>query len=877
MPAANCSIYNCNVSRSHKGVAIFKIPGEDDDFSAKWRSELLNIVTKDRVIDKNLRTQIEARRIHICELHFSPDQINVYRTRKTLKPGVLPTLRLPEKSIKTKSKQAKPRESAEKIKKKKEDIHQAFPITAPSTATYKSFYEFCVRANSLKLPDIWHIDQERTDYLKISKKDQIHELPTIEIYVDDSLGFTIRVFGWLLPDNHEIYLRYKRTLQNITLSNLIRLLESQVICGGIEKKTATKAGSKFLKHCATEKFILFPDECHNGPLTETEFYRSPTCEVLTNEAIENKCNKVKLALQEYRIENKALKQELETMKKEIEKKSLPVSDSLNGDFETIMSSADDANMPPFMKLFWQQQQKYLKTKKGGIRYHPLIIKYCLSLAAKSPAAYDDIRYDEKTNTGFLILPSRRRLRDYKNYIRPQQGFNKDVVKELCLKVKDFSDAERFVILIHDEMKIQENLVWDKHTGDLIGYVDLGNIELNCSTFKKVDEIASHVLVFLIRSVVNPMKFTLANFATKGATSIQLFPLFWKAVGICELKCNLKVVGVTSDGASPNRKMYRMHSYLTRDEDCNNVKVTYRTENIFATDKRYIYFFADPPHLMKTARNCLASSGEGSSGRLMWNGDHFLVWSHISQLVKEDLECGLHLLPKLTNEHIKLTPFSKMNVKLAVQVLSSSVAEVLKAFGSQKARGTAQFCFMFDQFFYCMNVRNTVEHQLKRKPFLKPYESLEDERFTWLADVFLKYFEDWLLSIENKQGEFSKDEKANMFLSQATHEGVMITVNSTVELVKFLLANGAKFVLTERFCQDPLENYFGRQRSMGCRKDNPSLRDFGFNDNTIRMSRIVKPIQGNCRGAGNSNEDETKVEGTENIPCRKAKRKRYSMK
>ena len=32
----------------------------------------------------------------------------------------------------------------------------------------------------------------------------------------------------------------------------------------------------------------------------------------------------------------------------------------------------------------------------------------------------------------------------------------------------------------DEMKIQENLVWDKHTGELIGYVDLGDITQLCN-------------------------------------------------------------------------------------------------------------------------------------------------------------------------------------------------------------------------------------------------------------------------------------------------------------------------------------------------------------------------------------------------------------
>ena len=134
----------------------------------------------------------------------------------------------------------------------------------------------------------------------------------------------------------------------------------------------------------------------------------------------------------------------------------------------------------------------------------------------------------------MILPSRRRLRDYKNYIRPQRGFNKDVVNELLEKVKHFSDNEKFFVMLMDEMKIQENLVWDKHTGDLIGYVDFGDAELNYATLQKSTDIATNVLVFLLRSVVNPFKFSLANFATTGSTSSQMFQLLWKETSICEL-------------------------------------------------------------------------------------------------------------------------------------------------------------------------------------------------------------------------------------------------------------------------------------------------------------------------------------------------------
>ena len=47
------------------------------------------------------------------------------------------------------------------------------------------------------------------------------------------------------------------------------------------------------------------------------------------------------------------------------------------------------------------------------------------------------------------------------------------------------------------------------------------------------------------------------------------------------------------------------------------------------------------------------------------------------------------------------------------------------------------------------------------------------------------------------------------------------------------------MLTERFSQDPLENYFGRQHSIGGRKDNPTIRDFGYNDNSIRSQKVFR--------------------------------------
>ena len=74
----------------------------------------------------------------------------------------------------------------------------------------------------------------------------------------------------------------------------------------------------------------------------------------------------------------------------------------------------------------------------------MTIKYCLSLAPKSAAAYDEIWYDTNKGTGFVILPSRRRLRDYINYIKPQWGFSHKIIREFHLKISDFSEQQKFM-------------------------------------------------------------------------------------------------------------------------------------------------------------------------------------------------------------------------------------------------------------------------------------------------------------------------------------------------------------------------------------------------------------------------------------------------
>lgn len=396
----------------------------------------------------------------------------------------------------------------------------------------------------------------------------------------------------------------------------------------------------------------------------------------------------------------------------------------------------------------------------------------------------------------------------------------------------------------DEMKIQSNLVFDKHSGELIGFIDLGDPMTNYATIQDEDMVASHALAFLVCGLCTDLKHIIGYYFTGNVTSYQLMPMFWKIVSVLEISVNLWVVATVNDGASPNRKFFNLHLNLAEEIKCD---VVYKTRNVFAMS-RFIYFFADSPHLMKTSRNCLYNSGSGSRSRYMWNNGNYLLFQHIADLFHSEQDFALHSLPKLTLDHIILTPYSKMKVKLAVQVLSKSVAITLRESGSKEVLGTAMFCEMMNSFFDCTNVRSKDEYKRKRNDLIKPYTSCDDERFTWLTDVFLKYLEDWRTSISTRPGKHSADERGKMFLSLQTYNGLKISVLSHVEAIKFLLKQGFEYVLTERFMQDVLEDYFGHQRARGSRSDNPTAQQFGYNDLTIASQRDIVPVvRGNVGG------------------------------
>ena len=74
MPGENCSIFGCGTCRNQSVHGIFKIPTAKD-LTKKWRSDMLSIITKDRVVDAKFKKRIDANKVFICEKHSDKEQL----------------------------------------------------------------------------------------------------------------------------------------------------------------------------------------------------------------------------------------------------------------------------------------------------------------------------------------------------------------------------------------------------------------------------------------------------------------------------------------------------------------------------------------------------------------------------------------------------------------------------------------------------------------------------------------------------------------------------------------------------------------------------------------------------------------------------------
>ena len=141
-------------------------------------------------------------------------------------------------------------------------------------------------------------------------------------------------------------------------------------------------------------------------------------------------------------------------------------------------------------------------------------------------------------------------------------------------------------------------------GAVIGFVNVGDINTHLQTFaqslssdnKTMGTIASTMLVVMVRGLFSQLKYPYAQFPCNSLSGDEMFDPFWESVARLE-RLGFKVMGLCCDGLAANRRLFSLHS-----DEPN----AYKTVNPYAEETRHIFFFSDPPHLLKTVRNAWAN-------------------------------------------------------------------------------------------------------------------------------------------------------------------------------------------------------------------------------------------------------------------------------
>ena len=328
------------------------------------------------------------------------------------KLNALPTINLPEKSHEKKV--TTPRRVLVRVPPPPvADPTPVVPLVEEENdvevVVFESYEDFKSQCSKWKLSNWKIVFTGEQCFLTYELEDSKFSIPKLEIIISSSLEFTVRVYGWYLPDDHNVYQKHNRSIRKILLTDFCLDILKLEFCKGVSSATAPKSTLHAIP-LKYDKEVQVPSEIH---------YRSNVCEVLVagNREICRICNssekkkdvkdksnltpaskfaplsktnpqKVILALQQERALTKKLTIDIEHLKNEMESKGIAVSSGMADDINAIMKNQSE-DSSPFMKLFWREQKKL--SSQGNYVYHPMMIRFCLSLASKSAKAYDELR------------------------------------------------------------------------------------------------------------------------------------------------------------------------------------------------------------------------------------------------------------------------------------------------------------------------------------------------------------------------------------------------------------------------------------------------------------------------------------------------------
>ena len=80
------------------------------------------------------------------------------------------------------------------------------------------------------------IKEECERWLKLSLLESPYRIQKLEFLFEKDMSYTCAVFRWLLPESHIMYTKFHRSVENVTVSELLGFITSCDLCNGLDIK-----------------------------------------------------------------------------------------------------------------------------------------------------------------------------------------------------------------------------------------------------------------------------------------------------------------------------------------------------------------------------------------------------------------------------------------------------------------------------------------------------------------------------------------------------------------------------------------------------------------------------------------------------------------
>lgn len=356
------------------------------------------------------------------------------------------------------------------------------------------------------------------------------------------------------------------------------------------------------------------------------------------------------------------------------------------------------------------------------------------------------------------------------------------------------------------MAIKKHLEYSKKLDIIEGLEDLGPLG-------RKPKHATHALVFMARGIYSSWKIPIAYFFSNNSVNKRDLKELIIYVITNITKIGFSVRTLVCDQGTNNRGAINLLGASTENP-------------YFYFEGQKIFCIYDVPHLFKSIRNNLIAHDFSLNGTI-------ITFKDIVKTYQIDTESNsARALVKITDSHIAPNAFQKMSCKLALQMLSHSMAAAIKTCAnngelkSETAMSTANFLEIANNLFDCLNSKTLYS---KNK-----FSCALSEKNPHTMETLKNGLETF--RIIKKIDKVGNEKRPPCF------DGIVQTILAVLSLYQEEKSDSVFFLMTNRLNQDIIENFFSIIRQKSGYNPNPTAKLFRTSFRIKSITSLLRPSE-----------------------------------